>query len=120
MKYFRVNVWMLKICGRVTEGFVAEGVLPDHPILKGIDLSSMPPVLGFNIVKPRSGCDVVARWKGEGTPAISVGQFGKGRVLAYTSDPAPHWGCNYYFWDAYAKFWTNACDWFISGQLKRA
>jgi uncharacterized membrane protein len=98
-----------------TEGFVAEGAIPEHPILNGIDLSSMPPVLGFNIVKPRSGCDVVARWKGEGSPAISVGQFGKGRVLAYTSDPAPHWGCNFVFWDMYAKLWTNACDWLVSG-----
>jgi uncharacterized membrane protein len=98
-----------------TEGFVAEGVIQNHPILNGVDLSSMPPVLGFNIVKPRSGCDVVARWKGEGAPAISVGQFGKGRVLAYTSDPAPHWGCNFVFWDGYAKLWTNVCDWLVSG-----
>ncbi len=97
-----------------TEGFVVEATLPNHPVLDGIDLSSMPPILGFNVVKPRPGCEVIANWKGEGSPSISVGQFGKGRVLAYTSDPAPHWGCNFVFWDAYAKLWTNACDWLVS------
>ena len=99
-----------------TEGFIPEALISNHPVLNDIDLSSTPPILGFNIVKPRAGCDVLARWKGEDAPAIAVGQFGKGRVLAYTSDPAPHWGCNFVFWDAYAKLWTNACDWLISGQ----
>jgi len=98
-----------------TEGFVAEEAIPGHPLLKGVDLSAMPPVLGFNRVKARRGCDVVATWKGEGSPAIAVGRFQRGRVLAYTSDPAPHWGCNFVFWKDYAKLWTNACDW-LSGE----
>jgi uncharacterized membrane protein len=75
----------------------------------------MPPILGFNRVRPRPGCDVVATWKGETYPAIAVGQFERGRVLAYTSDPAPHWGCNFVFWEHYARLWTNACDW-LSGE----
>ncbi len=94
-----------------TEGFIAKATVAGHPLLKGIDLAGMPPILGFNRVKPRTGCQVIAEWSGEGDPAICVGQFGKGRVLAYTSDPAPHWGCNFVFWKDYAKLWTNACDW---------
>lgn len=94
-----------------TEGFIAEAVLPDHPVLRGIDLATMPPVLGYNIMRPRAGCDVVARWQGTGDPAIATGQFGRGRVLAYTSDPAPHWGCNFVFWSEYARLWTNVFDW---------
>jgi uncharacterized membrane protein len=87
-----------------------------HPVLQGINLDSMPPVLGFNIVKPRPGCDVVAGWKGEGHPAIAVGQFGAGRTVAYTSDPAPHWGLNFVFWEQYAALWTNVCDWLAGEQ----
>jgi len=71
----------------------------------------MPPILGFNRVRPREGCPVIAQWKNEGDPAIAVGQFGQGRVLAYTSDPAPHWGCNFVFWKQYAKLWCNAARW---------
>lgn len=98
-----------------TEGFKAEPVLAAHPVLKGIDLASMPPILGFNRVRPREGCEVVATWTGEDSPAITVGEFGRGRALAYTSDPAPHWGCNFVFWEHYAQLWTNACDWLSSG-----
>lgn len=94
-----------------TEGFWAEPTLPDHPVLRGVELATMPPVLGFNQVKPRAGCQVVATWRDAGHPAIAVGQFDRGRVLAYTSDPAPHWGCNFVFWKDYARLWTNACDW---------
>jgi uncharacterized membrane protein len=87
-----------------TEGFCAEAVEKKHLILKGLDLATMPPILGFNRVRPR-----------EGSQAIAVGQFGKGRVLAYTSDPAPHWGCNFVFWKQYAKLWSNAARWLTAG-----
>ncbi len=98
-----------------TEGFCAESCAPSHPVLEGIDLSSMPPVLGFNRVKPKEGCEVLATWKGEGDPALAACSIGKGRALAYTSDPAPHWGCNFVFWEQYGKLWTNACRWLAGG-----
>ena len=98
-----------------TEGFRAEPVTKKHAVLKGLNLATMPPVLGFNRVLPRDGCEVVATWRREDDPAIAVGQFGKGRVLAYTSDPAPHWGCNFVFWKQYARLWVNACRWLVRG-----
>lgn len=94
-----------------TEGYIAEAINGNHRLLRGIDLTGMPPILGYNRVRPRDGCEVVAVWSGEGDPALCAGEFGKGRVIAYTSDPAPHWGCNFVFWSDYAAFWTNACDW---------
>jgi len=87
----------------------------DHPILSGVDLAALPPILGYNIVRPRDGCPVIAQWTGAGDPMLSVGQFGAGRVAAYTSDPAPHWGCNFVYWDQYARFWLNVVAWLISG-----
>ena len=42
--------------------------------------------------------------------------FGSGGVLAYTSDPAPHWGCNFVFWDHYAAFWQAAVAWLLAAQ----
>jgi uncharacterized membrane protein len=96
-----------------TEGFGAAVLNPDHPILKGIDFSSLPPVLGYNKVKPRKGCEVLVNWKGSNDPLLASGQFGKGKVVAYTSDPAPHWGCNFVFWKEYNQFWLNICDWLV-------
>jgi uncharacterized membrane protein len=99
-----------------TEGFVMEAEVPTHPILRDMNLHTIPPILGYNKVKRRAGCDVIAAWKNDKSPAISVGQFKKGRVVAYTSDPAPHWGCNFVFWKEYAKLWTNVCDWLSDSQ----
>ncbi len=99
-----------------TEGFVAEPAVRRHPILQRLQLTTMPPVLGYNRVLPRDGCTVIARWSGSTDPAIAVGEFGQGRVLAYTSDPAPHWGCNFVFWKQYARFWLNACRWLVDGE----
>lgn len=96
-----------------TEGFRARAEIADHAVLHGCDLSTLPPVLGYNQVRPRAGCDVVATWD-TGDPMIAVGRFGRGRSLAYTSDPAPHWGCNFVYWDRYAGLWANAVDWLVS------
>jgi uncharacterized membrane protein len=101
-----------------TEGFAAEACDRRHPILAGVDLSAMPPVLGYNRVKERKGCPVLARWRGEGDPMLAVGQFGKGRTLAHTSDPSPHWGCNFVFWDQYARFYLNAAAWLLWRQAE--
>ena len=70
-----------------TEGFTGQTVAADHPTIAGVDLETMPPILGYNIVKPREGCDVIATWKGTDDPLLTVGQFGDGRVLAYQT---PH------------------------------
>ncbi len=98
-----------------TEGFTGQTVAADHPTIAGVDLETMPPILGYNIVKPREGCDVIATWKGTDDPLLTVGQFGDGRVLAYTSDPAPHWGCNFVYWDGYQQFWSQALNWLLTG-----
>jgi uncharacterized membrane protein len=45
-----------------------------------------------------------------GDPLVVTRQYGKGAVLAYMSDPAPHWGCNFVQWDDYNRFWTGAVD----------
>src|SRR5690606_19723620 len=39
-----------------TEGFVGQAANMDHPILRDVDISSVPPILGYNIVKPKASC----------------------------------------------------------------
>ena len=98
-----------------TEGWGAEVLLPDHPVARGLDLDTLPPVLGYNIVKPRPECEIIASWKGTTDPMLAASSFGAGRVLAYTSDPAPHWGCNFVYWNQYPQFWQNCARWLIDG-----
>jgi uncharacterized membrane protein len=94
-----------------TEGFVANPQTKEHPVFQNLDMSSLPPILGYNIVKPRDGFEVLANWKETNDPMIVAGKAGKGNVFAYTSDPAPHWGANFVFWKGYHALWVNVIDW---------
>jgi uncharacterized membrane protein len=95
-----------------TEGYFAGGWQRSHPVFQGIDPATMPPALGYNRVRARPGCEVLAHWTGPFAdeardPMLAWGRFGKGCTAAYTSDPAPHWGCNFVFWAQYGAFWRN-------------
>jgi uncharacterized membrane protein len=93
-----------------TEGFTSS--LEDDWVkeFKNIDFASIPPILGYNKTLPREGFDVIVRFKETGDPMLAYGEVGKGKVLAYMSDPAPHWGCNFVFWKHYNQFWLNCLD----------
>jgi uncharacterized membrane protein len=90
-----------------TEGFTARSTGADGGALGDLDFSTFPPILGYNKVRPRDGCSVLLSVSETGDPLVAIGSFGHGRVLAYMSDPAPHWGCNFVFWEHYAEFWLK-------------
>ena len=70
----------------------------------------MPPILGYNQTKEREGFDTILRIKETGDPLLVYGEIEKGKVLAYMSDPAPHWGCNIVYWEHYNAFWLKCVD----------
>jgi uncharacterized membrane protein len=90
-----------------TEGFSMEMTEAGIQLCPDLDLTNCPPILGYNKTYETEGCTVIARFRETGDPAIVVKDFGKGRVLVYTSDPSPHWGCNFVYWDGYPKFWQS-------------
>ncbi len=89
-----------------TEGFTAILSASGLLSLGTIDIDSFPPILGYNKTLPIDEGDVLLTVKETGDPLVAYREFGKGKVLAYMSDPAPHWGCNFVFWEHYARFWT--------------
>jgi len=91
-----------------TEGFHMARV--DAGFLPGIDTSTSPPILGYNRTVPRSDAVVHIEVAETGDPLVATRRSGDGAVLAYMSDPAPHWGCNFVQWDDYNRFWTGAVD----------
>jgi len=93
-----------------TEGYTADITSAGEDLLDNIPLATFPPILGFNKTLPREECPVLLRVKQTGDPLLAVGYFGRGRTLAYMSDPAPHWGCNFVFWEHYAAFWLACVD----------
>lgn len=93
-----------------TEGFSPLATPDGRKLFRGIDLGSMPPLLGYNKTRPIKDGRVLLKIKETGDPLLAVRDFGKGRVLAYMSDPAPHWGCNFVYWDGYPAFWLACLD----------
>lgn len=91
-----------------TEGFTAQVTSAGERSFANLDLNTFPPILGYNKTLPRADCDLLLTIKETGDPLVAHGNFGRGRTLAYMSDPAPHWGCNFVFWEQYAAFWL-AC-----------
>lgn len=90
-----------------TEGFTAIPTESGIDYFSEIDFEKMPPILGYNETLPIDGCDVLLHVKGTDHPLLALRQYGQGSVLSYMSDPAPHWGCNFVFWDAYPNFWLQ-------------
>lgn len=93
-----------------TEGFTARPTVLGQPALAGLDFATFPPILGYNKVAPRADCPVLLTAAETGDPLLATGRFGRGQVLAYMSDPAPHWGCNFVFWPQYAAFWLSCLN----------
>jgi uncharacterized membrane protein len=93
-----------------TEGFFGEATPEGSALYRDIDFKTMPPLLGYNKTLPKEQSTVFLRVRETGDPLVAVSACGKGRVLAFTSDPAPHWGCNFVFWKQYAAFWRRSLD----------
>ena len=90
-----------------TEGFTATSSGKREGGLRSIDFSSFPPILGYNKTIARRGSKILLSVNETGDPLLALGKFGKGKVIAYMSDPAPHWGCNFVFWKQYKEFWLE-------------
>ena len=93
-----------------TEGFSPAATRAGRAFFEGLDIRAMPPLLGYNKTRPRREGTVLLEVAETGDPLLAVRAFGKGRVLAYTSDPAPHWGLNFVYWDGYGEFWRRCLD----------
>lgn len=92
-----------------TEGFSFEQK-DQGGALAGLDFSDCPPILGYNKTLPREGFRVHVSVRETGDPLVASGRAGNGSVLAYMSDPAPHWGCNFVYWKKYNDFWIKCVD----------
>jgi uncharacterized membrane protein len=100
-----------------TEGFSPVVTPRGRAFFRGLDVRTMPPLLGYNRTRRRREGDVLLEVAETGDPLLAVRSFGKGRVLAYTSDPAPHWGLNFVYWEGYGEFWRRCLDYARAGSL---
>jgi uncharacterized membrane protein len=100
-----------------TEGFSPAATPAGRAFFGSLDVKTMPPLLGYNKTRRRRDARVLLEVAETGDPLLAVRAFGRGRVLAYTSDPAPHWGLNLVYWDGYGEFWRRCLDYARGGSL---
>jgi uncharacterized membrane protein len=93
-----------------TEGYQPVATAAGKKAFAGLDLTDCPPLLGYNQVRLKPGREALLTIKETGDPLVVAAQEGRGTVLCYTSDPAPHWGCNLVFWNRYSEFWLRCLD----------
>lgn len=98
-----------------TEGYTPVFTSEGKELLAGLDFSTCPPLLGYNETIPLEDSTVLMQCRETQDPLLVIRKIGKGASLAYTSDPAPHWGCNFVYWDDYEKFWIRCIEILLRG-----
>lgn len=93
----------------VPEGIVPSVEVSNHPVLGGTP-TQWPHLLGYNRVIAKPNRTVVAQCGGD--PLLVVGSAGAGRVVAFTSDLAPHWAPpEFLSWPHYRQLWASIISW---------
>jgi uncharacterized membrane protein len=79
-------------------------------VFKGVDWSSAPPLLGYNIsnIKATAETSLLSHRQ---DPIFAGWRYGLGRSVAFTSDDRAKWGAQWLGWPGYAKFWAQAVRW---------
>ncbi|HEY3782412.1 MAG TPA: VWA domain-containing protein [Fimbriimonadaceae bacterium] len=91
----------------IEEGAFLPKVSMGEEILKGIDSSTIPPLLAYDLTdfKPlaRTGMKTA-----KDDPLLAVWQYGLGTTLAFTSDAQARWAAKWVPWDGFGTFWAQA------------
>lgn len=91
------------------EGLAARFDAPEHPALGGTP-PEWPILLGYNKLHAKPDATVIAAHDDDAL--LAVGEFGKGRSVAFASDVAPHWAPpEFMSWPHYAKLWQSIVSW---------
>ena len=97
----------------IPEGFNVNIDSQKHQITNRLQ-GTWPPLLGFNQVKSKKNVNIIIKTPKEtgSHPLLIIGDYGKGKTMAWTSDIGPHWVSNEFLnWEGYEILWTEIFDW---------
>lgn len=92
-----------------TAGYQVRCSHPEHPMMRGLEWSTAPPLLGFNECRLRADATSLVEIHDQGRwhPLLALRPFGDGRVSCWMSGASPHWGINFMRWRQYDQFWRQ-------------
>lgn len=86
----------------------------NSPILDGIQLNTIPNLLGYVATTPKDTATVIFSGP-EDDPILASWQYGLGRSVAFTSDATLRWGTEWVeSWGQYTRFWNQVVRWTIT------
>ncbi len=90
---------------------------PDSELLRGIDLASMPQLLGY-VVTSKKQLARNSMTTPKGDPVLTSWRYGLGRSVAFTSDAKARWAAHWISWPGYRKFWEQVVRWTVRSVAK--
>ncbi len=90
---------------------------PGSELLRGIDLASMPALLGY-VVTTKKEFARNSMTTPKGDPVLANWRYGLGRSVAFTSDAKPRWAAHWISWPGYRKFWEQVIRWTVRSVAK--
>ncbi|MCY9807679.1 glutamine amidotransferase [Lentilactobacillus senioris] len=80
------------------------------------ELGEFPEILGYQQISPKENSEVLMSIADD--PLLIIGEYGKGKSLAYATDIAPHWASREFMdWNNYGEFFSRCMNW-LANDLK--
>lgn len=80
------------------------------PILKGLDASSLPRLLGYNGATLKPNAELILK-SPAGDPVLAQWQYGLGRSVAWTPDVKGRWATDWVSWPKFSQFAGQLVGW---------
>ncbi len=96
----------------IVEGAFAPAPAGTTPILRGLDVTRLPALLGYNGTTPKATARV-ALVSDQGDPILATWQYGLGHAVAWTSDVKGQWGSEWVRWDDFNTFVAQMAHWVL-------
>ncbi len=91
----------------IEEGAFLPKVDPGDEVLRGLNLSSMPPLYAYDLTGDRPLARTSMR-TAKDDPLLAYWQYGLGTSMAFTSDAQPKWARPWMNWGGFNAFWAQA------------
>ncbi len=82
----------------------------DSPILRGLEPSALPDLLGYNSTTAKPSADVILK-SPRGDPILAAWQYGLGRSVAWTPDAKGRWAIEWVRWPQFSQFVGQMVGW---------
>ncbi len=104
-RIFETDTGVAAKIGITEEPFFPQ-VLHATQVLRGLDMSQAPTLLGYVETQARPESHVVLTSK-TGEPILALWRYGGGTTAAFTSDIQSRWAAPWLNWSGFGKFWVQ-------------